>query len=158
MSKKEKWQEMMDFLAVNHEKYDDVQFAERFSLACDEIPPETEVTHEACNKIITSRVIAYCEQKKIRIEDYDGPMPYRSHSLNTGPEKLKHESSTIVSTEYDFIKQDLTVEFKGNSFYTYHKMPLSVYEKFKASESKGSFLAKEVKGTFDFTKLEEIKE
>lgn len=155
MSKKEKWQEMMDFIVVNNEKYSDEQFAERFSLACDEIPLGMEITHIGCNKIITSRVLAYCEAKGIQVAEYDGPMPYRQYEIPVGSEKLEHKSSTIVTTDYNFVNQEFTVEFKGNNTYIYSKVPLNIYNKFKQSESKGSFLSKEIKGTFDFIKIEE---
>lgn len=78
---KEKWQEMMDFLVINNEKYNDVQWAERFNLACDEIPTGKEVTHAGCNKVITERVIRYCNEKGIDIHEYDGPLPYRSYNI-----------------------------------------------------------------------------
>ena len=84
MSEKPKWQEMMDFLVVNHAKYNDEQWAERFQLACQEIPVEVEVTHAGCNKIISNRVKEYCEDKGIELKDYDGPMPYRHFTINVG--------------------------------------------------------------------------
>jgi uncharacterized membrane protein len=76
-----KWKEMMDFLVINNEKYSDEQWAERFNLACKEIPVGTEITHSGCNKVITERVIKYCKEKEINLEDYDGPMPYRHFKI-----------------------------------------------------------------------------
>ena len=84
MKEKEKWQDMMDFLVINHEQYNDQQWTERFQLACAEIPVNIEVTHAGCNKIITERVIVYCEKKGIDIKDYDGPMPYRHFTIDVG--------------------------------------------------------------------------
>ena len=84
MEEKEKWWDMMDFLVINHEKYNDEQWAERFQLACAEIPVNTEVTHAGCNKIITERVLAYCKEKNINLEEYDGPMPYRHFTIPVG--------------------------------------------------------------------------
>lgn len=81
--KKEKWLEMMDFLTINHEKYTDEQFAERFTLACNEIPGGTEVTHKGCNIIIRNRVVKYCDEKGISIKEYDGEMPFRSFNIDT---------------------------------------------------------------------------
>lgn len=79
MSKKEKWAEMMDFIVINNEKYTDEQWAERFNLACEEIPPNVEVTHPGCNKVITERVLKYCKEKDIPLTEYDGPLPYRAY-------------------------------------------------------------------------------
>ena len=79
---KEKWEEMMDFLVINQEKYNDEQWAERFELACQEIPATLEVTHTGCNKVITERVLAYCKKKGVDIKDYDGPLPYRAYKIN----------------------------------------------------------------------------
>jgi hypothetical protein len=81
MSNKEEWLEMMDFLVINNETYSDEQWAERFNLACKKIPLGTEVTHAGCNKVITERVIKYCKEKEINLEDYDGPMPYRHYKI-----------------------------------------------------------------------------
>lgn len=78
----EKWKEMMDFLVEHDEKYTDEQWAERFELACKEIPADTEVTHSGANKIITRRVIRYCNKKNIPLEKYDGPLPYRHFKID----------------------------------------------------------------------------
>lgn len=80
LPKKEKWLEMMDFLAENNEKYNDLEFAERFNLACKEIPANTEVTHEKCNIIIQNRVVKYCDDNNIKIKDYNGPLPFRIYT------------------------------------------------------------------------------
>jgi uncharacterized membrane protein len=77
----EKWKEMMDFLVENNEKYTDEQWAERFELACKEIPADLEVTHEGSNKIITERVLRYCKDNNISLEEYNGPMPYRHFKI-----------------------------------------------------------------------------
>jgi len=85
--KVEKYFEMMNFLVINHKQYNDQQWAERFQLACAEIPFGTEVTHAGSNKIITERVLAYCKAKKIHHDDYDGPLPYRSFTIPVGNKK-----------------------------------------------------------------------
>jgi uncharacterized membrane protein len=77
----EKWKHMMDFIVENNEKYTDEQWAERFELACKEIPLGMEVTHAGTNRIITERVLRYCKENNIALEDYDGPMPYRRFKI-----------------------------------------------------------------------------
>lgn len=47
----------------------------------------------------------------------------------------------------------LEVQFKGGSRYRYKDVPITVWELFKNSESKGSFLAKEIKGKFECIKF-----
>jgi hypothetical protein len=79
-----KWEEMMNFLVVNHKNFNDEQWAERFELACAEIPEGLEVTHAGCNKIISNRVHEYCNAKGIDVNEYDGPMPYRSYKIPVG--------------------------------------------------------------------------
>lgn len=76
---KPKWQEMMDFIVINNERYTDEQWAERFKLACAEIPVNEEVTHVGCNRVIQNRVERYCQEKGINIHEYDGPLPYRAY-------------------------------------------------------------------------------
>lgn len=80
---KSKWLEMMDFLTINNEMYDDKEWAERFQLACNEIPANQEVTHQGCNAIIQTRVERYCNEKGISIKEYDGPMPFRLYTVDT---------------------------------------------------------------------------
>lgn len=71
----------MDFIVENNEKYTDEEWAERFKLACKEIPLGMEVTHSRSNKIITERVLQYCKENNMSLEDYDGPMPYRQFKI-----------------------------------------------------------------------------
>jgi hypothetical protein len=78
---KEKWLEMMEFLVENEAKYTDEQFAERFSLACKEIPFNIEVTNASINSIITRRVLAHCKKHNQKLTEYDGALPYRHYVI-----------------------------------------------------------------------------
>ena len=64
------------------------------------------------------------------------------------------ESSNIRAIGYDESKAELHVEFKGSGVYVYHDVPKETYDKFMAAESKGSFLAKNIKGVYPATKKE----
>lgn len=64
------------------------------------------------------------------------------------------ESSNIRSIGYDESKADLHVEFKGSGIYIYHDVPKEVYDGFMAAESKGNFLAKNIKGVYSASKKE----
>lgn len=70
-------------------------------------------------------------------------------------ERLNHQSSTIAETEYDYNNLTLNVKFNGGTVYEYANVPNEKYLNFKESESKGSFLAKEIKGTYEYRKIED---
>jgi hypothetical protein len=65
------------------------------------------------------------------------------------------ESSNIDRIRYDIPKQELTVVFKNGGAYRYNKVPGSIYESFVVSDSKGKYLNSEIKGKFEFMKLNE---
>jgi len=61
-------------------------------------------------------------------------------------------SSNIVSVGYDPEKQDMEVEFKGGSTYTYHGVSELDYKDFINAESIGSHFHQKVRNEFKFTK------
>ena len=71
------WEQILDYLCDHNEEYTDVQFAERFQLACLQIPSDKEVTHQRTNLIIQKRVEDYCNETNITVENYDGVLPFR---------------------------------------------------------------------------------
>ena len=62
-------------------------------------------------------------------------------------------SSNVAKCGYDESKAELHVEFKGG-IYVYHDVPKKVYDGFMAAESKGSFLAQNIKGVYPASKKE----
>ena len=65
-------------------------------------------------------------------------------------EMILVESSTINKIGYAD-DGDLVVEFAA-TMYTYHNVPVSVFEEFKKAESKGKFLNAMIKGNYDYQK------
>ncbi len=63
------------------------------------------------------------------------------------------ESSQIASIHHDKERNVLTVDFKTGSSYEYSDVPDSVFEAFKAAESKGKFLTASIKGKYDYKRL-----
>lgn len=67
---------------------------------------------------------------------------------------IVENSSSIKSYEFDNEARTLTVEFKAGSIYTYWNISDDIARDFHAAESKGSYLAKNIKGKFDYSKVE----
>ena len=57
-------------------------------------------------------------------------------------------SSNIESIGYNVVNQELEVEFKSGGIYNYHGVPQDVWADLMAAESKGRFLAANIKGKF----------
>lgn len=70
--------------------------------------------------------------------------------------EMQHvQSSNIQAVGYDDATFELHVQFKGSGTYIYHGVSRATYDEFIASESKGSFLARNIKGVYPATKKEE---
>jgi KTSC domain-containing protein len=65
------------------------------------------------------------------------------------PIKNAVESSNILSVTYSPEFQILQVEFKNGKIYDYMALPADIFYEFMAAESKGSYLAKNIKGKFE---------
>jgi hypothetical protein len=59
-------------------------------------------------------------------------------------------STAIERISYDETARELHVNFVGGGTYTYYDVPRSVYEAFRGSSSKGTFLNKFIKNRYDF--------
>ena len=60
-------------------------------------------------------------------------------------------STNIKAIGYDDIERELVIEFP-NGTYVYHDVPREVHAGLVVSESKGGYLAKHIKGRYEFTK------
>lgn len=72
-------------------------------------------------------------------------------------ERQKVESSQIESIGYSADEQIVEVEFKGktkNPLYRYYKVDGETAERFMAAPSKGIFLAQNIKGKFEFQRID----
>jgi uncharacterized small protein (DUF1192 family) len=68
-------------------------------------------------------------------------------------ERIKVASSNVESIGYDKERKELYVEYANGWIYSYAGVPGLVYEKLMESNSKGRFLANNVKSVFMHTKL-----
>lgn len=61
-------------------------------------------------------------------------------------------SSNIEAVSYRY--RIMTVQFKGGSTYTYHKVPRAIYQAFMAAESKGKYLNQHIKGVYQYRRVQ----
>lgn len=64
-------------------------------------------------------------------------------------------SSNIAGIGYDAATRELAVRFHGGTLYRYSDVPPDVVAEFRGAESKGSFFARQIRGSFD---SEQVKE
>ncbi len=62
-------------------------------------------------------------------------------------------SSNIASIGYDQKTQTLEVEFLKSGVYQYFDVPQAVYEEFIKAESKGKYLANQIKGNYRYARV-----
>lgn len=62
-------------------------------------------------------------------------------------------STAMLSYGYSYLSQVLDIKFQDSLIYRYNHVPSDIFESFKTSESKGTFLNKEIKGTYPYIKL-----
>ena len=73
------------------------------------------------------------------------------------PDMHDVESSNIAAIGYDQPAKELHVRFKGRpAVYVYRSVPMDRFEDLMRSESKGQYLSRMIKGTYEVTKLEEV--
>ena len=62
-------------------------------------------------------------------------------------------SSVIAAFYYNSGLEALRIVFVSGMVYEYRNVPERIYEKFKRTRSKGSFLNRHIKGRYDFKKI-----
>jgi KTSC domain len=67
--------------------------------------------------------------------------------------RIPVDSSTVNSVLYHSDSSTLEVEFKNGNVYQYFDVPEAVYTEFMTSDSKGEFLAKQIKGAYRYARL-----
>lgn len=82
-------------------------------------------------------------------------LEYRSTSIkvNENMDRIPVSSSNIASIGYDQKTQTLEVEFLKGSLYQYFDVPQIVYEEFIGADSKGKFLATQIKGIYRYARV-----
>ena len=68
-------------------------------------------------------------------------------------ERIPVDSSDVAAIGYDDESQTLEVEFIKSGVYQYFGVPREVFEAFLAADSKGRFLAQNVKGQFEYSQM-----
>lgn len=66
------------------------------------------------------------------------------------------ESSTVEKIGYHFDKNILFVKFSAGGGYLYENVPAEVFHNLLISESKGSYIHKNIKNKYEFTKVETL--
>ena len=62
------------------------------------------------------------------------------------------DSSNMEAIGYDEGTQELHVQFLSGAYYVYRDVPRQVFDELMRASSKGSFLNREIKGVYQFTK------
>ena len=62
-------------------------------------------------------------------------------------------SSNIARYKFEAAAHVLTVEFKSGGTYNYYDVPQHVFEQMKAAQSKGGFLAQNIKGAYRYARI-----
>ena len=68
-------------------------------------------------------------------------------------DRLYVESSNIASIGYDTNSETLEIEFLNESVYQYYGVPEHVYGELMSAGSHGSFLASNIKGAYNYSKV-----
>jgi len=63
------------------------------------------------------------------------------------------DSSNVEAIGYDPAASEVHVRFLTGDTYVYHGVPEDIYNELLAAPSKGSYLNRIIKGTYDYTKL-----
>lgn len=74
--------------------------------------------------------------------------------LSEGIEQCVYDSSNILGSEYNEIKNELKIIFSNGTEYLYEEIPPTLYVWFREDESQGKFFNREIKkGTYTFKKI-----
>jgi len=65
---------------------------------------------------------------------------------------VEFDSTVIKAISYDLTESTLLVLFQNNGLYTYHEVPVHVFEAFRTTDSAGRFLVQQIKPFYKFTK------
>jgi KTSC domain len=79
------------------------------------------------------------------------PLPNRS--VGERMIRIPVSSSNIASIGYDQKTRTLEVEFLKGGVYQYFDVPQAVYEEFISAESKGKYLADQIKGNYRYARV-----
>jgi len=69
------------------------------------------------------------------------------------PDMIYVDSSNVEAVGYDDSAEELHVRFLSGDTYVYHGVPDEIFDGMLNASSKGSYLNREIKGVYQFTKL-----
>ena len=69
------------------------------------------------------------------------------------PEMTYVDSSNVEAIGYDNDAQELHVQFVHGTEYIYYGVPREIFDQFMTAPSKGSFLNREIKNVYQFSKV-----
>ena len=75
------------------------------------------------------------------------PLPKASSVLVTAV-----DSSVLATVAYDYVSQQLWLEFRNLAVYCYFGVPPSLYQHLLAAPSKGTYFNRHIRGNFPFHK------
>ena len=64
------------------------------------------------------------------------------------------KSSNIASVTYDYVTQEMLVEFKSGGVYTYQAVPDHLFEAFGTVSSAGKHFCRHIRDHFKFTRIQ----
>ena len=68
-------------------------------------------------------------------------------------ERVPVESSNIASIGFDEDTNTLEIEFRNGGVYQYFDVPFAVYDGLIEADSKGQYLAQQIKGQYRYVKV-----
>jgi hypothetical protein len=70
--------------------------------------------------------------------------------------RIDHEGSSLLKESiYDLDNKTLEVTFQNGAKYMYTNIDTETYQEFSTVESKGSYFGKNIRGKFEYQKVEE---
>lgn len=67
------------------------------------------------------------------------------------------ESSNVASVGYSTSLRALEIEFTRGAIYRFLDVPVGVYQAFLASDSKGHFIAEQIRGHYRFVRVRPVR-
>jgi len=67
----------LNVICSNEHFCSDAEFAKKLNLAYSSGKPDELVNHSWSNNIVARRVNEYCKRNNMKIEDYNGPLPFK---------------------------------------------------------------------------------
>lgn len=104
---------------------------------------------------VGKQVNNYCCMKgvEISLKEFQQSLMDRVVITDTGFSIAWPESGNVVATRYNTEKRILEIDFKGNKTYEYFEVPDTLWIALSKVESIGSFIAKEIKGKFNYSQI-----